>query len=90
MLAGLPVVATRNFGSEDIVLNGHNGFIISSRDPKEYADCLLEALTKTWDQYSIRQSAVERFGSDIVYDKLLKLYDSTLTARNLTIRMRRI
>lgn len=78
MLAGLPVVATRNFGSEDIVLNGHNGFIISSRDPKEYADCLLEALTKTWDQYSIRQSAVERFGSDIVYDKLLKLYESLI------------
>jgi glycosyltransferase involved in cell wall biosynthesis len=78
MLTGLPVVATRNFGSEDIVLDGHNGFIVSSRDPKEYADCLLEALTKTWDQYFIRQSAVERFGSDIVYDKLLKLYESLI------------
>lgn len=78
MLTGLSVVVTRNVGSEDFVLDGHNGFIVSSRDPKEYADCLLEALTKTWDQYFIKQSAVERFGSNIVYDKLLKLYESLI------------
>ncbi|MDK2944680.1 MAG: hypothetical protein PWQ24_1395 [Mesotoga sp.] len=75
MLAGLPVVATNNFGSEEIVIDGRNGFICRTRDSRDYARLLYEAIIKEWDRKDIRQSAVDRFGSKLINERLKGLYN---------------
>lgn len=75
MLAGLPVVTTNNFGSEEIVIDGRNGFICRTRDSRDYATLLYEAITREWDRRDIRQSAVERFGSKFLSERLRSLYN---------------
>lgn len=75
MLAGLPVVATNNFGSEEIVIDGRNGFICRTRESRDYAKLLYEAITREWDHSDIRQSAVERFGSKFLSERLRSLYN---------------
>ena len=40
---GMPVVASKGTGADDIVINGKNGFLAKKRDPKSIADALLSA-----------------------------------------------
>ena len=40
MAAGLPLVVTDVGGSQDMVCNGHNGFVVAPGNPREMADFL--------------------------------------------------
>ena len=78
MLTGLPVVSTRNFGSEEIVINGVNGFVCRDRDPVRFSSLLEKALAMNWDRERIRNTAVQRYGGDTVNKKILDLYSKAI------------
>jgi glycosyltransferase involved in cell wall biosynthesis len=45
MACGLPVIATRIAGNEDLVKNGENGFLVSNENVIELRDALRTLLT---------------------------------------------
>ncbi len=44
MAAGVPVVATRVSGAIDLITDGHNGYLVTPRDPAALAQALSQAL----------------------------------------------
>ena len=38
MACGLPVIATRNAGADDVIIDGETGFIVPIRSPEGIAD----------------------------------------------------
>lgn len=58
MLAcGKPVVTTNVSGAQDMVKNGRNGYIVSERDPKLYANAVFKAINlENANEYSLKIS----------------------------------
>jgi glycosyltransferase involved in cell wall biosynthesis len=38
MACGLPVIATRNAGADDLIVDGQNGFLVPIRSPERIAE----------------------------------------------------
>lgn len=79
MAGGLPVVASRVSGSEDLVVSGRNGWLFEPRDVAGLSDALRAAATlprADLDALGRRARAdIEAFASlDAVVDRLLALY----------------
>jgi len=73
MACGVPVVATRNGGSEEIIISEDYGFLCPPKDPECLAEKILEALEKEWDKEKIRKYA-EQFTWENVAKEIIKLY----------------
>ncbi|MBS0514181.1 MAG: glycosyltransferase [Proteobacteria bacterium] len=85
MASGLPTIASRVSGSEDMVIPGNNGWLFDVGDRTQLAHCLLEAASM--DRTRLRQlgaAARARIahvaGLDNVVGKLLALYRGTRPA----------
>ena len=85
MAAGLPMVASRVSGSEDLVRHGHNGWICEPGDRAGLARCLREALAcdaATRQAMGLRaRQAVETYaGLPRVLERLLEVYRGDVDA----------
>lgn len=78
MACGKPVVATRNGGSEEIVISEEYGLLVEPGDAEELAEKILVALDKKWDRVAIltyaRKFSFETIGYKInsIYEKLFE------------------
>jgi glycosyltransferase involved in cell wall biosynthesis len=77
---GLPVVATDVIGTNEIVLNEKNGFLVKVGDAKSLASkiMLLYENEKLWNEMSqnAKENAKRNFDENVVVDRLKKLYFS--------------
>ena len=79
MAAGLPVIASRVSGSEDLIRSGDNGWLFRPEDRRGLAECLADAarlpLERRLAMGARARWTVERHASlDSVLDRLLALY----------------
>jgi glycosyltransferase involved in cell wall biosynthesis len=85
MASGLPCIATRVSGSEDIIQHGANGLLVAPDDPEELAGALLSLLRDPalGLQYgrAARATAEEYYSLGHILDVYLALYQSLCGAR---------
>jgi glycosyltransferase involved in cell wall biosynthesis len=78
MAAGIPVVATRVGGTEDVVIDGHTGLLVAPDDPEALADALVALLTARERAREMgrhgRARVMERYGLSRVADEYLAVY----------------
>lgn len=76
--AGLPVVATRSGGPEEIITDRENGLLVPVNDPQALASALREVLTNQSLAQSLaeagRQSARARFSIETMLDQYESIY----------------
>jgi len=77
MACGKPVVATKNGGSEDIIVNENLGYLVEPKNPNELADKILCALNKEWDKEYIL-NYVKKFSSDEIARETFKIYEKVM------------
>lgn len=72
---GLPLVATRSGGPEDII-NEQNGVLAEPENPESLKQSILRMAKRVhqYDSQQIRNSIVERFDQNIIRNKLLYIY----------------
>ncbi|SDK51095.1 glycosyltransferase family 4 protein [Methanoculleus thermophilus] len=75
MACGKPVVATRNGGSEEVVISDKYGLLVEPADPEDLAEKILVALDREWDREAILAYA-ERFTWENIVKDILKIYRS--------------
>jgi glycosyltransferase involved in cell wall biosynthesis len=80
MATGLPVVATRSGGPEDIV-SGDDGLLVSPGDPDELAEAILAISSRLhdYDGASIARRTAERYSAEAVGGRLVRLYTEVLS-----------
>jgi glycosyltransferase involved in cell wall biosynthesis len=87
MAMGLPVIATRVGGAEEVITSGQNGFLISPGDPKALADSIQEAIThrNRFQQMARRGQETVRvhFSKERHLTLLQDLYQEVLTAKGI-------
>lgn len=70
LACGVPVLATRCGGPEDIVRPGQNGLLVAPNDVRELADGLREMIRRTFDAAALRADCEARFGQAAVAARL--------------------
>jgi teichuronic acid biosynthesis glycosyltransferase TuaC len=75
--AGIPVVATLNGGSEEIITSPDYGVLCPPGDDKALRNAVVTALDKKWDQGRILEYA-STWTWDAVAKRIVALYDRTL------------
>jgi glycosyltransferase involved in cell wall biosynthesis len=75
MACGKPVVATRNGGSEDIVVNSDIGMLIEPANVDALADAIATAIRRKWDAYTIIQYS-RRFRWGVIAERIFAVYNS--------------
>lgn len=73
MASGLPVLATRNGGSEDIV-TPQTGIIVKPRDPEALAEGLRELIGTSWDSELISNYAHSKYDIRQVVSRTIQAY----------------
>jgi len=75
MACGKPVVATRNGGSEEIVIPGKTGLLCDAADPFSLAENIVRALDTSWDtDVIVNYSTVYSWSN--VGKEVLRVYNS--------------
>jgi glycosyltransferase involved in cell wall biosynthesis len=78
MACGLPVIATRNTGAEDLFTNGVEGFIVPVRDPKSICDKLQWMLDNPLKRQEMGEAALRRVrelgGWDAYGERAMAIY----------------
>lgn len=86
MDAGLPAVATRVSGSEEVVVHGEAGLLVPPRDPAALAAALLQLLTdpalRRRQAAAARLRFLERFTSRRMAAETTAVYEHVLAARS--------
>lgn len=77
MACGKPVVATRNGGSEEIIINDKLGILVEPKDPEGLAQAIHQALETNWDEDYIRHYT-EQFTWDGAAKQIMALYGSVM------------
>jgi glycosyltransferase involved in cell wall biosynthesis len=75
MACGKPVVATRNGGSEEIVISEEYGLLVEPADSEDLAEKIPVALDREWDREAILQYA-EWFAWENIAKDIIKIYRS--------------
>jgi L-malate glycosyltransferase len=80
MASGLPVIATRCGGPEEIITK-ETGLLVEKENPAELAKAidLMSETIGTYDRNSIRKYAVEKYGRKAFVEKITKHYEEILT-----------
>jgi len=78
MACGKPVVATKNGGSEEIVIEDKLGILVESKDPEGLLQAILVALEVEWDAEYIREYS-KQFAWERIAEKIVKVYEEVLS-----------
>lgn len=80
MSCGIPVVATRFSGNEDLVLKGRTGFLVKEKNYKQIAEGVTELLNLSSQKMreDVRKSAVENFSIESVAKKYIEIFKTTV------------
>jgi glycosyltransferase involved in cell wall biosynthesis len=88
MATGLPIVATRVYGSQEAVADGEMGYLVTPGDPAALADAtitLLRDLPAARAMGAAARRAVEaRFSADHVAAEIMRSYDAALGLAGVT------
>lgn len=79
MACGLPIVATRNRGHSELVVEGENGFILAPEEITQFADrlkLLSESITLRHRMGNNSQQFVQKYGLNPVKQELGEIYKS--------------
>ncbi len=82
MACGLPVIATKSGGPEDLV-HEYNGLIVDAGDTVQMADAL-EKMLLTYSNYNSKNISKEienNFSEPVIADRLIAIYKIALTSR---------
>ncbi|MFD0588437.1 glycosyltransferase family 4 protein [Paenibacillus sp. GCM10027627] len=82
MASGLPVVATRNRGHEELVEEGKNGFLVEPGDPEEFASRLqlLKCFQESRQRMGLKSlERVKGYSLERVQEELAGIYNSLMT-----------
>ena len=77
LACGRPVVATRNGGSEEVVISDDYGLLVEPADPEDLADKILAALDREWDREKILAYA-ERYTWENIAKEIMGVYEQVL------------
>ena len=77
MACGKPVVATKNGGSEEIILNDKLGFLVEPADPEDLAEKIFLALDRKWNRENILVYA-KQYEWEIISRNILGVYEQVL------------
>lgn len=77
MACGTPVIATRNGGSEEVIMPGLTGLLCAPGDSVVLAQAIGRGLDRAWDRDAVSRHA-ERFSWERVCIEILALYRSLL------------
>ncbi|TAJ44251.1 glycosyltransferase [Methanofollis fontis] len=77
LACGKPIVATKNGGSEEILIADEYGFLVEPANPRDLADKILKALDKQWDQEIILHYA-EQFTWEKIAKEIMDVYSKIL------------
>lgn len=77
MACGKPVVATRNGGSEEVIISDEHGLLVEAADPKDLAEEILVALDRKWDQEAILAYA-GHFMWENIAEEIMGVYTKVL------------
>jgi teichuronic acid biosynthesis glycosyltransferase TuaC len=77
MACGKPVVATRNGGSEEIVVSDEYGLLVEPANPEDLAEKILVALDREWNREAILAYA-ERFTWENIAKEITTIYQGIL------------
>jgi glycosyltransferase involved in cell wall biosynthesis len=80
MATGMPVIATRSGGPEDVV-TPDTGLLIDCDDSDALQRAMAEVLRGRFDPIAIRNSVRRRFGYSVIASQLCGLYDRLLLGR---------
>jgi len=85
MACGKPVVATRNGGSEEIIVDDGLGMLVEPANEGSLAKAITEAIYKDWNKEFI-MSYAERFTWKNIAQEITKLYREVLSNGNYGFR----
>ena len=74
LACGKPVVATRNGGSEEIIISEEYGYLIETRNAMQLAEKIIQALDKNWNEKVIREYA-SNFTWEKISKEIVSIYD---------------
>jgi len=77
LACGKPVVATRNGGSEEVIISDEYGLLVEPGDPEDLAEKILVALDREWDRDAILRY-VERYTWENIARDIVGVYDQVL------------
>jgi teichuronic acid biosynthesis glycosyltransferase TuaC len=75
MACGKPVVATRNGGSESIIISHKYGLLCEPANPQDLSNTIIAGLSKRWDNNAISNYASLNYRWDLVALKTKKVYE---------------
>lgn len=78
MSCGVPVVATRFSGNEDLVISGRTGFLVKEKNSKQIADAIIQLLSRKGsrrkNQDDVRSIAEKNFSIQTVAKKYIEVF----------------
>jgi glycosyltransferase involved in cell wall biosynthesis len=77
MACGKPVVATRNGGSEEVVISDAYGLLAEPADPEDLAKNILVALDREWDS-EVLLAYAERYAWEKIAKEIMTIYQGVL------------
>jgi len=77
MACGKPVVATRNGGSEEIVISEEYGLLVEPADSEDLAEKILVALDREWDS-EVLLAYAERYAWEKIAKEIMTIYQGVL------------
>ncbi len=79
MACGLPVVATRASGLEELVREGSNGYLVNINDPAALADRIAALINNPYERQRMgkesRKIAEQEFAWDYIAERYVKIYE---------------
>jgi glycosyltransferase involved in cell wall biosynthesis len=78
LAAGCCIITSKAGANEEIIRDGHNGFLVDRQDPEEYAKRIIEAIENSEALPRIRENAkntIGQFSIDHVLPLMLSAYD---------------
>ncbi len=83
--SGLPIIATIANGTDDLIKNGENGYLLKTRTAEEISQKIKTLLNRPSLRKSMgknaRKTAVERFSWDVVAKKLIETFEETISTK---------
>lgn len=82
MSCGVPVVATRFSGNEDLVIKGETGFLVKEKDDKQIANAIMGLISSRRRRYQVqkevRNIAEKNFSIESVSRKYINIFKGVL------------